>query len=68
VYDFKSSKRLKESNYGIMCLGWKDPLEKERLPTPVFWPGEFHRLYSPWGCKESNMTEQLSLSRIFRSL
>ena len=23
---------------------------------PVFWPGEFHRLYSPWGCKESNMT------------
>ena len=26
----------------------------ERLPTPVFWPGEFHRLYSPWGCKESD--------------
>ena len=21
----------------------------ERLPTPVFWPGEFHGLYSPWG-------------------
>ena len=20
-----------------------------RLPTPVFWPGEFHALYSPWG-------------------
>ena len=29
----------------------------ERLPTPVFWPGEFHELYSPWGCKESDMTE-----------
>ena len=25
-------------------LGWKDPLEKEKRPTPVFWPGEFHGL------------------------
>ena len=24
----------------------------ERLPTPIFWPGEFHGLYSPWGRKE----------------
>ena len=23
---------------------------------PVFWPGEFHGLYSLWGCKESNTT------------
>ena len=21
--------------------------EEKRLPTPVFWPGEFHGLYSP---------------------
>ena len=21
---------------------------RERLPTPVFWPGELHGLYSPW--------------------
>ena len=34
----------------------------ERLGTPVFWPGEFHGLHSPWGHKESDMTEQLSLS------
>ena len=34
---------------------------RERLPTPVFWPGEFHGLYSPWGHKESDMTERLSL-------
>ena len=34
---------------------------KERLPTPVFWSGEFHGLYSPWGHKELDMTEQLSL-------
>ena len=32
----------------------------ERLPTPVFWPGESQGLYSPWGHKESDMTEQLS--------
>ena len=34
----------------------------ERLPTPVLWPGEFHGLYSPWGRKESDTTEWLSLS------
>ena len=28
----------------------------------VFWPGEFHGLCSPWGRKESDTTEQLSLS------
>ena len=37
------------------------------LTTPVFLPGEFHRQrslvgFSPWGCKESDMTEQLSLT------
>ena len=40
----------------------RSPGEGKRLPTPVFWPGEFHGLYSPWGCKESDKTEQLSLS------
>jgi len=40
----------------------KIPWRRERLPTPVFWPGEFHGLYSPLGHKESDMTERLSLS------
>ena len=31
------------------------------LPTSVFWLGKFHVLYSPWGHKESDTTEQLSL-------
>ena len=35
----------------------KNPWRRERLPTPVFWPREFHGLYSPWGRKESDMTE-----------
>ena len=34
---------------------------RERLPIPVFWPGEFLGPYSPWGHRESDMTEQLSL-------
>ena len=39
----------------------KIPWRRERLPTPVFWPGEFHGLYSSQGHKESDMTERLSL-------
>jgi len=40
---------------------------REWPPTPVFLPGEFHGQrslagYSPWDCKESDMTEQLTLS------
>ena len=40
----------------------KIPWRREGLPTPVFWPGKFQGLYSPWGRKESDMTERLSLS------
>ena len=46
----------------VQSLGWEDPLRRESLPTPVFWPGEFHGLYSPWGRKELDMSERLSLS------
>ena len=31
----------------------KIPWKRERLTTPVFWPGEFHELYSPLVRKES---------------
>ena len=34
----------------------KIPWKREWLPTPVFWPGEFHGLYSPWGHKELDAT------------
>ena len=49
----------------VRSLGWEDPWRRERLPTPVFWPGEFHGLYSPWGCKGSDINEPLSLSLYF---
>ena len=45
----------------VWSLGWEDPLEKGKATHSVFWPGEFHGLYSPWGHKESDTTEHLSL-------
>ena len=39
----------------------KIPWRRERQLTPEFWPGEFHGLYTPWGHKESDTTEWLSL-------
>ena len=45
-------------NPWIGKISWR----RERLPTPVFWPGEFHGLYSPWSHKGLDTTEWLSLS------
>ena len=42
----------------------RSPEEGERLPTPVFLPGEFQGPYSPWGSKESDTTQQLSLTLV----
>ena len=39
----------------------KIPWRRERLPTPVFWPGVFHGLYSSWGHNELDTTERLLL-------
>ena len=47
--------------YGFDPWVGKVPWRRERPPTPVFWPGEFHGLYSPWGRKELDTTERLSL-------
>ena len=43
----------------------KIPWRKEWQPTPVLLPGESHGQeslggYSPWGHRESDMTEQLT--------
>ena len=34
----------------------KIPWRRERLPSPVFWLGEFRGLYSPWSRKEPDTT------------
>ena len=50
----------------ISFLGWKDPLEVEMathfriLSWEIPWTESLVG-YSPWGCKESDMTEQLTL-------
>ena len=36
--------------------------ERNGLPTPVSWPGEFHGLHRPWGHKEMDTTGWLSPS------
>jgi len=46
------------------------PWRREWQPTPVFWPGEFNGqrslvAYNPWGHKETDMTERLTLSLFF---
>ena len=32
----------------VQSLGWEDLLEKAKVPTPVFWPGEFHGVEKSW--------------------
>ena len=39
----------------------KIPWRREGLPTPVFWPGEFHGLHSPWGLKELDRIAAMKL-------
>ena len=44
--------------------GWERSPGRKWQPTPVLLPGKFHGQrslvgYSPWGCKESDSTEQL---------
>ena len=51
----------------VQSLGQEDPLEKKWQPIPVFLPGEFYGQRSLMGCspggrKESDTTEQLTLS------
>ena len=41
----------------VRSLSWEYSLEKEKATHPIFWPGEFHGLYSPWGRKELDTTE-----------
>ena len=49
----------------VQSLGWEDPLEKEMatqssiLAWRIPWTEEPGELYTPWGSKESDMTEQL---------
>ena len=51
----------------------KIPWKREWLPTPVFWPGEFHGQrslvgYSPWGHSQTQLRDfSLCGTHYFRS-
>ena len=61
----------KESAWIVGDLDWIPGLgrspEKGKGYPLIFWPGEFHALYSPWGCKESDTAEWLSLHKAFKN-
>ena len=46
----------------------KIPWKRDRLSTPVLWPGEFQGLSNPWGRKESDMTKWRSLTKANKTL
>ena len=55
---------------GLIPELWRSPGEGNSYPLqyfqlPLLWPGEFHGLYGPWGRKESDMTERVSLTDVF---
>ena len=55
----------------VQSLGQEDFLEKNWQITPLLLPGKFHGQrslvgYSPWGLKESDMTERLHFHTIYR--
>ena len=45
----------------VQSRSWEDPLEKATTTHTSILPGEFHVLYSLWGHKELDTTEQISL-------
>ena len=57
----------RRQRHGFNCWAGKFPWSMKWQPTSVFLPGKFHGKkslmgYSPWGCKQSDMTERLELS------
>ena len=47
----------KESTCNAGDLGSNPGMGRSPGEGKVFWPGEFHGLYRPWGHKESDTTE-----------
>ena len=67
VYKSKIHLPMQETQELRVWYPWvgKIPWSRKWQPGPVFLPGQFHRqmslvVYSPWGHKESDVTERLS--------
>ena len=77
-WDFSPGSDGKESarngnagDHGFNPWVGKIPWRREGLPTPVFWPGEFHAqgsVPSCWARKESDRTQRLTLQIGLRKL
>ena len=57
----------------VQALGWEDPQRRKWQPTPGLLPGKSHGQrslvdYSPWGRKESDMTEQLHFHLLLKRM
>ena len=68
--DFSAMQKLQEMR--VWSLSGKIPWIRKWQPPPSLLPGEYHRLriledYSPYGCKESDMTETTEYEPIFFS-
>ena len=55
-------------NISLWTKGWR----RQWHPTPILLSGKSHGQsslvgYSPWGCKESDMTEQLYLTLLYQT-
>ena len=62
VYMVKNSPAMREFDPRVGKIPWR----REWLPTPLFLPEEFHGQrslvgYCQWHCKDSDLTEQLTL-------
>ena len=65
--------QLVKNPYGILpnpweTWVWKILWKREKLPTSVFWPEEFHGQrslagYSPWGHKELDIAEWVNMAQ-----
>ena len=51
----------------VLSLDWEDPWKRERPPSCILaW--KIPWTVSSWSCNEADMTEQLSLSSLYKEL
>ena len=60
------SVNARDKDVGLIPGSGKSPWCRKWQPIPVFLPGKFHGQrslvgYSPWGCKELDMTEHAQI-------
>ena len=63
VSDGKESSKKPGFNAWVRKITWRRKWQPTSIPAwRISWTEKPGGLHSPWGCKESDMTEQLTLS------